>query len=108
MERRLCEPSLAKMKFPFAGQETIAQQAASALESPALREILLVRNEHIANEVGIVDEIQVLRTDLVVHDVAVFAMHGEHRAEWIARHFPQELSGIPRSWTGRESIQGRP
>ena len=67
-------------------------------------EDLLIRDQHIANQIRMVEEEEMLRPDLVVSDVAVVARHCDHHRQWIARYFEKKLEWKPRLGTGRKSI----
>jgi hypothetical protein len=66
--------------------------------------VLLIGHEHIAYQIGIIYEEQMLRPDLVVRDVSVIASHGDHQPEWIARHLKHELKRVSRFWPWWKSV----
>ena len=69
-------------------------------------EDLLIRDEHVANQIGVIEEEEMLRSDLVVSNVAVVARHCDHHREWVARYFKKKLEWKPRLGAGRKSISG--
>ena len=100
MKCRLGEAALTQVKFAFARQKTVSEETARSLEPPALVKVLLVGDEHIPNEVGMADQVDILRPDAPVRDVAVISLHGDHHRERVAHDFEHELPGISseRAW----------
>jgi hypothetical protein len=45
--------------------------------------ILLVRDQDITDEIRMIEQEEMLRTDLVVSDVVIVASHGDHHRQWI-------------------------
>ena len=48
-------------------------------------EDLLIRDEHIANQIGVIEEEEMLRSDLVVSDVAILIREMLKEEDWISR-----------------------
>ena len=76
VERRLHHPPLPQVEVALARQEPVPEHDPGALESRPLLERALVRDEHLAREVGPHDDEDVLRPDPEVHEVAVAARAG--------------------------------
>jgi hypothetical protein len=96
MKCRLSQPSLAKMKFVLTRQKPVAQQPLCTLETATLVKILLMSDENVSNEIGVIEEVDVLRPDLVVRDVDVLARNRDHHCERISGDFNQKLERITR------------
>jgi hypothetical protein len=73
VKSRLHQAPLPQVECAFAGQQTLAEQAFAPFESSALGEIPVVRDEHIANQLRLVDEEQLFAGHPVRRDVAVRA-----------------------------------
>jgi hypothetical protein len=69
-------------------------------------EDLLIRNQHVTNQIGMVEEEEMLWPDFVVGDVAVVARHCDHHRQRISRNFEKKLEWKPRPGTGRKSVPG--
>ena len=97
MKCRLCESPLAKMKFALAREEPVAEQSSGPLQTAALVEVLLVRDEHVPDQIRVAEEVDVLRTDPLVGDVAVLGAESRHHhGERIASDLHDELARIAR------------
>ena len=70
MKRRLREPALAAVKLAFACKQRFPEKLLGYLEAPALYEVAAVRHKHVANVVWMIEQIDVLRAKLEMHDVA--------------------------------------
>ena len=81
VERRLDEPALAEVFFAFAGEETVSEQLASPLETTALPEIALMRNEDVPDHPRIAE-----------HD-DVLACGGDAAAQAIVRELTMAIPG---------------
>ena len=64
MERGLREPPLPAVEVALARQQSLAEHALGPLEAPALHEVLVVRDENIPDEVGVIEQVHVLRAIL--------------------------------------------
>jgi len=62
--------------------------------------VLLIRDEDVADEIGVVEEKEMLRPDLVMRDVAVVTSHGDHHRQRITRYFDKKLKRVPRCRAG--------
>ncbi len=71
MECRLGKPPLSKVELSLARQQAVAEETFGALERASLPEVLPVRDEHIAHEVGMADDEEPRRSERHVYDVAV-------------------------------------
>ena len=58
VKRWLSKPALAEMVFALACQEALAEQVLRALEAAALVEVLVVRDEDVADEIRMAEQIQ--------------------------------------------------
>jgi hypothetical protein len=72
VKRRLRQASLAEMKVTLAGKESFAQYTLGAHERAALDEVLLIRDEHVANQIGMVEQVDPLVAHPEEDDVSVF------------------------------------
>src|SRR5438034_6756905 len=70
MEGRLYHATLPSMKVALARQQTFAKQGSRPGKRPALCEILMVRHQHIADKVRMIDKKNVLAAELQVGDIA--------------------------------------
>src|SRR5450830_1596532 len=61
----------AEMKLTLAGEKPFPQDTLGAYECAALGEILLVRDEHVADEIRVVEQVDALVADLEEHNVAI-------------------------------------
>ena len=82
---RLHQAPLPQVDRAFAGQQTLAEQPLAALEAAALGEVPVVRDEHVANQLRLVDEEQLLAGHPVGADVAVGARELREEVERVAR-----------------------
>ena len=73
MERRLDQAALAAVMLAFAGEKSVAQQHAGALQHAALLELVLVGDQDVADGVGMAHVIDVLAAQRKIDDVAVLA-----------------------------------
>src|ERR1700712_1964031 len=71
MKRRLCKAALAKMEFVLTREEAFAEQDLRALEAASLVKMTRVRDEHVANVIGMADQHDRLAADVNHGDVAV-------------------------------------
>jgi hypothetical protein len=86
MERGLREPALSQMELVFTRQKTIAEETSCALETAALVEVAPVRDEYVPNQVGMIEEEDVLSADPVMRDVAVVSRDRDEKGERITDH----------------------
>ena len=84
MKGGLREPPLAAMIFALARQQSFAQQTLRALQRTPLHERILMRDEHILDEVWMVEHVGVLRPHAEVNDVAVVARQRRQKGERVA------------------------
>jgi len=75
MKCRLHQPPLPQMKLAFAREQTFAQQHPRALQRPALGEVRLIGDQNFAHQIGMVHQINVLRPQPEVRQIAVLARH---------------------------------
>ena len=64
--------ALGAMLSAFAGDHALAQQHLRALDRAFLDEVFVLHDEHFANVVGVIQKDDVIPSDFVVRDVAVF------------------------------------
>ena len=67
----LHQPPLAQMRVAFARQQPVAEQTLRALEPSSLEEALLIGDQHVLDELRIVQQEQMLAGHMDVTDVAV-------------------------------------
>jgi len=72
MKGRLRHLTLGAMLRAFAGDHALAQQHLCALNGALLDEIVILHDQHFADVVGVIQEDDVIPSDFVVRDVAVF------------------------------------
>ena len=58
VKRRLAQPPLPKVKLAFAGEKAGAEQPFGTLEATSLVKVPVVRDEDVANEVGVAEQIE--------------------------------------------------
>src|SRR5262249_39176497 len=71
MKGGLRQPSLAQMKFAFAGQQPFAEQSLRALQPLALHKCSVVRDQRVADVIGVVEQEDRLRAELEINKIAV-------------------------------------
>src|SRR4030095_13931058 len=91
MKRRLHQPPLAQMDGILAGQESFAQQPLRPLQSAALDEEAIVRDQNITYVVRRVDENELFPAHSVSRDVAVGAREVREEGERIASRAVDQL-----------------
>ncbi len=96
VKRGLHQAPLPQVERAFAGQQTLAEQALASFEPPALGEIPVVRDEHVANQLRLVDEEQLFAGHPVRRDVAVRA-----------RELREEVERVRAAWTVDERLDER-
>jgi hypothetical protein len=94
MKRGLREPSLPQMQLVFAREQTLAEQHLRALEAATLVEHSSVRDEHVADLIGMADEDDRLRRDADAGDVAISLRELLEQGEGAADDGERELAGI--------------
>ncbi len=72
MKSGLDQAALAQMELAFAGQQALAEQYPGALQGAALGEIGLIRYQNVPHEIGMVDQIGVIRAQPEIREIAVF------------------------------------
>ena len=75
MERGLDQAALAAMMLAFAGEKSVAQQHAGALQHAALLELVLVGDQNVADRVGMSYVINVLAAQRNIDHIAILAGH---------------------------------
>src|SRR5258708_26079864 len=70
MEGRLRQPPLSAPVIPFAGDQTISQQATQQTIVPAARIVFLVVVEHAPNVVWVIEEVDERRPDAGAEHIA--------------------------------------
>ncbi len=84
VERRLQQPPLTQVRRALARKESLAQQSFGPLQAPALGEVLLMRDQDIADVLRVIDEVDALATHPEIDDVAVLARDSRKELERIA------------------------
>ncbi len=84
MKRRLHQPALPQVRRAFAGQQALAEQTPRALETASLQEIALVGDQHVFDEMRMIEQEQMLARHVHVRDVAVGAREVAEEGERIA------------------------
>jgi hypothetical protein len=79
MKRGLHQAALAQPEIAFAGEQTVAEEFAIGLQAAALDEFLVVGDDHLLDEIGMVQQDDAIVQRLPGEDVAVRAgPAGEH------------------------------
>ena len=73
MKRGLHQAALPEMNGVLAGQQPFAEQNLDPLETTALVEVLVVRDEHVPDDGGIARDEEMLAAHLEVREVTVLA-----------------------------------
>jgi hypothetical protein len=84
MECGLNEAALPEVEFTFAREQTFAEKHASALEHPALDEVVLLSYEDLSDQIRVVYEIGALPKQLELREVAVVERQAGKEADGIA------------------------
>ena len=84
MEGGLDEAALAGMERGFAGEQAVAEEDFGALEDAAFGEAVLLSDEDVADEVGVVEEEDGLVTEAEGGDIAELAGEVEQEAGRVA------------------------
>ena len=107
MKGRLRHLALRAMLRAFAGDHALAQQHLGALHRALLDEVVVLHDEHFADVVGMIQKDDVIPSDLVVSDVAIFARRG---AETGGSDWPGETGGTQTraGCAGSRAGSGRP
>ena len=93
----------------FAGDHALAQQHLGALNRALLDEVVVLHDEHFADVVGMIQKDDVIPSDFVVRDVAIFLgqvlkqKNGIGRAK-LAESKPEQIA----LKAGREAVGRRP
>src|SRR5205823_1974242 len=95
VKRRLRETALPKMQLVFAREQSLAEQHLRALEAASLVERAAVRDEHVADAIGIAEQDDRLTGDVESGDVAMRARQPGKEIERSAHGRQRELAGIP-------------
>ena len=96
VERRLRETPLARVDIPFAREKALAEEALGPLQPGSLRVVVLVGDEDVPDEVGVLDEEDVLPPERVVDDVGRLPRHPAHEGERIALKPAQRIEKLRR------------
>ena len=100
MKGRLRQAPLPEMKFAFAGEKSLAQHLLRAYERATLGEVLLIRDEHVADQIRMIEQVDALVTDFEEHDVAVLFRGLDHEWKPAARELEHHVSGESRARPG--------
>src|ERR1700732_4674740 len=79
------------MSLPFASEQSLAQQRLGALQHAALLEIRLLVYQNLFDEVGVVQQINVLRAKAKISDIAKLRRHAAEKSDRI----PPKLRQMP-------------
>src|SRR5581483_2438693 len=81
MKRGLHQTALPHVEVAFARQQTFTEEEFGALEGTAFHERALLRHQHVANQIGMIDEIEMLRAEGEMRDVAELARNARQKSE---------------------------
>ena len=85
MKRRLREPPLPPPEIAFADQQALAEHApGDAARQLALVEFALLDDEHLLDEIGMIQQDAFLHHHVEADDIAILARVAPHHAEGIA------------------------
>jgi hypothetical protein len=73
---RLRKPSLAAMQIAFAGQQSLPEGYFGALKGRAFGETMILGDDHIANEIRMIEKNVVGAADAKLHDIPPPPRHG--------------------------------
>src|SRR6266542_790957 len=96
MERRLRQPALPQMNLVLTGEEPISKQASRPLEATALVKVSAMSDEHVTDEIRVIEEKEILRANAVVRDVAVIPGDCDEESQGVAGYLDEELARIAR------------
>src|SRR3954452_1275384 len=71
MKRRLHQPPLPFVQFLFRGQQPFAKNDLRPLQNPALVKRPMLRHEHLANQIGMIENEDLLRPDMELRCISV-------------------------------------
>ena len=106
VKRRLHQPPLAQVIGAFARQQAVAEQPLRPIESAALHEAAVVRDEDVLDRRRVVDEEHLLARHPVGREVAVGARQAGEERNRIGAGAVNELTerGKLRSWRERDGL----
>jgi hypothetical protein len=73
MKRRLSQPALPSMDFSLTGQQPFAKQALCTLQAFSFHETVLVRDKHVTNVVGMIEQVGFVTANFEANDIAVLS-----------------------------------
>src|SRR5205085_8028019 len=100
------EAPLTAPEVALARQESVAEQALGALQRAPLHEARVVRDEHVFNVVGVVEEIDGLRRGTEARHVAVLARHPREQRERITAELYDVAERPEALWPRRLGARG--
>src|SRR5208337_5442904 len=94
MERRLSQLALGAPEIALAGQEALAKGSPCTAQPVMFDELAVLGNQHLLDQVGMVEEENRSGPESRPDQVAVLAMPARERPQTVAAEFPQ-VSGEP-------------
>src|SRR5262249_18463365 len=89
MERGLAEAPLPRVELALARQQAFAQERLRPLDAPALHEVVLARDQHLADVVRVDEEVDLALHDPAPDDVALLAGRAREEGERVLPHREQ-------------------
>ena len=107
MESRLDESSLTLVLFALAGEETFPKQELRTLERHPFVEIILMCDQNVFDVVGMIEQIEAIRPESEVRDVAMIAGDSQEKVCRRAAEGEQLLAGPTVLRARRECYRSR-
>ena len=101
VKRRLEQPAMSQVGGALSREQAVAEQLLRAFEAAALGEVALMRDEHVADGVWIVDEVAALAAKLEKRDVAVLARKAREHLQRVAA-WPDQRAEHREPGSGRQ------
>src|SRR4051794_31327709 len=101
MKRRLHQPPLSFVQFLFRGQQPFAEDDLRALQHPALVKRPMLRHEQLPNQIGMIEEKDLLRTDMELRRNAVLLRELLKERNRIALERSEVAERNAASWAAR-------
>ena len=101
MEGGLHEASLAQVGFPLAGQQAFPEKLFDPFQTAAFGEVLVLGDQHLADEVGMVDEEDVFPAEPQIDHVAIFPGDLLQLPQGIPAELEEQTPGVGAFGSGR-------
>ena len=104
---RLRETPLALVQFAFTGQQPLAERHLRPLKGRALGEAMILGDDHIANEIRVIEKDVIGAADAKLHDIAPPLRQPRQKSQRIAAKGEQNVPGEFSTWSGWTSARGK-